>query len=281
MPVWHAMPPELNTARLMAGAGPAPMLAAAMGWEALATALDAQAVELAARLSSLGEAWTGGGSERALAAATPMIAWLQTAAQQAQLRATQATAQAAAYTQALATTPTLIEIATNHITTAILMATNFLGINTMPIGFNEMDYFVRMWTQAAVAMDIYEAETTANTLFEKLDAMTAILDPAASQSLSAGLDQLSGMTSNFMSAMPTTETLQATAGQVAQLSGPMQQLTSPLQQVTSLFSQAGSTGSTGGSNALGDDQGAPRARARAYCARSRCPVLAVRWPAHR
>ncbi len=28
---WHAMPPELNTARLMAGAGPAPMLAAAAG----------------------------------------------------------------------------------------------------------------------------------------------------------------------------------------------------------------------------------------------------------
>lgn len=27
--LWHAMPPELNTARLMAGAGPAPMLAAA------------------------------------------------------------------------------------------------------------------------------------------------------------------------------------------------------------------------------------------------------------
>jgi len=60
------MPPELNTARLMAGAGPAPMLAAATGWAAFAAALDAQAVELTARLNSLGEAWTGGGSDKAI-----------------------------------------------------------------------------------------------------------------------------------------------------------------------------------------------------------------------
>lgn len=93
--LWHAMPPELNTARLMAGAGPAPMLAAAAGWQTLSAALDAQAVELTARLNSLGEAWTGGGSDKALAAATPMVVWLQTASTQAKTRAMQATAQAA------------------------------------------------------------------------------------------------------------------------------------------------------------------------------------------
>jgi PPE-repeat protein len=248
---WHALPPEVNTARLMAGAGPAPMLSAAMGWEALAAAFEAQASELAIRLNALGEAWTGGSSDKAINAAKPMISWLQTAAQQAQTRATQASAQAGAYTQALATTPSLIEIATNHITTAVLVATNFLGINTMPIGFNEMDYFVRMWQQAAAAMDIYEAETTANTAFQKLEAMTAILDPASSQSMSSGMGQLSGMTSRLTSAVPTPEALQATAGQVAQLSGPMQQLTQPLSQVTSLFGQAG--GSGGGA---GEGQGA-------------------------
>ena len=32
---WHGMPPEINTARLMMGAGAAPMLQAAAGWEAL------------------------------------------------------------------------------------------------------------------------------------------------------------------------------------------------------------------------------------------------------
>src|ERR1700761_5477913 len=222
--LWHAMPPELNTARLLAGAGQAPMLATAMGWQALAAAFEAQAAELSARLSSLGEAWTGGSSDKALSAAQPMVTWLHTAAQQAQQRAAKATAQAAAYTSAVAMTPSLPEIATNHITTAVLMATNFLGINTMPIGFNEADYFIRMWNQAAAAMDIYQAETLANTQFEKLEQMAAILNPSSSQSLSAGLNQLSGVTSDIGDALPSAAAIQATAGQVAQLSGPMQQL---------------------------------------------------------
>ncbi|OBI82454.1 PPE family protein [Mycobacterium asiaticum] len=246
---WHAMPPELNTARLMAGAGPAPMLTAAAGWEALAAALDAQAVELTARLNSLGEAWTGGSSDKAINAALPMVTWLQTASTQAKTRGMQAAAQAAAYSQALATTPSLPEIAMNHVTTAVLTATNFFGINTIPIALNEIDYFVRMWTQAAVAMDVYQAETLINTTFEQLEPMTAILDPGMSQGMAA---------SNPILTMPTQltnitpGTLQATAGQLAELSGPMQQLAQPAQQMTSMFSQLGS--STGGpGSGVGDD----------------------------
>ncbi|BDB45773.1 MULTISPECIES: PPE family protein [Mycobacterium] len=247
--LWHAMPPELNTARLMAGAGPAPMLAAAAGWESLAAALDAQAVELTARLNSLGEAWTGGGSDKAISSALPMVTWLQTASAQAKTRGMQAAAQAAAYTQAMATTPSLPEIAANHITTAVLCATNFLGINTIPIALNEIDYFVRMWTQAAVAMDIYQAETLVNTMFDKIEPMAAILDPGMSQSMASS--PLIGMPAQLGALTP--ETVQATAGQVAELSGPMQQLAQPAQQMTSMFSQLGSnSGGTG--TGLGDDE---------------------------
>ena len=67
--LWHAMPPELNTARLMAGAGPAPMLQAAAGWEAVAAALETQSAELATSLASLKAVWTGASSDRAIAAA--------------------------------------------------------------------------------------------------------------------------------------------------------------------------------------------------------------------
>lgn len=239
--LWHAMPPELNTARLMAGAGPAPMLAAAAGWQTLSAALDAQAVELTARLNSLGEAWTGGGSDKALAAATPMVVWLQTASTQAKTRAMQATAQAAAYTQAMATTPSLPEIAANHITQAVLTATNFFGINTIPIALTEMDYFIRMWNQAALAMEVYQAETAVNTLFEKLEPMASILDPGASQSTT---NPIFGMPSPGSSTpvgqLPPAAT--QTLGQLGEMSGPMQQLTQPLQQLTSLFSQVGGTG---------------------------------------
>lgn len=138
-PVWIALPPEINTARLMVGAGPAPMLQAAAGWEGLAVLLETQAAELAAALTNLTSVWTGAASERAVAATMPMITWLQTTAAQAQKRALQASAQASSYSLALATTPPLPEIEQNHITHGVLEATNFLGINTVPIALNEMD----------------------------------------------------------------------------------------------------------------------------------------------
>ena len=113
---YGAFPPEMNTGRLMAGAGPAPMLQAAAGWEALAVALETQAVELAASLAELSANWSGMGSERAVTATTPMVTWLHTTAMQAQKRAMQALAQAESYSLALATTPQLPEIEMNHVT---------------------------------------------------------------------------------------------------------------------------------------------------------------------
>ncbi|QUR66518.1 PPE family protein [Mycobacterium spongiae] len=233
--LWHAMPPELNTARLMAGEGAAPAIQAASGWEALSIAQETQADELAASLALLGQAWTGTASERALAATTPMVVWLRTAATSAHTRALQATAQAAAYTRALAMTPSLLEIATNHITHAVLTATNFLGINTVPIGVNEADYFIRMWNQAASAMDVYQADTAANTVFEKVGPMEAILGPETGQAAASAAGRLAATASNA-SALPAGE---LTLQQSPAMSGALLNLLRPLQQVTSLFSQIG------------------------------------------
>ncbi|BBY03379.1 PPE family protein [Mycobacterium seoulense] len=273
--LWHAMPPELNTARLMAGAGPAPMLQAAAGWEALAGALEAQAVELSAALVSLKASWTGMSSERAIAATMPMVAWLQTAAQQAQQRAMRAAAQAAAYTTALAMTPSLPEIAANHITHAVLTATNFLGINMVPIGLNETDYFVRMWNQAAAVMDIYQAETIANTAFEPLPPVKPILQPAAGEAVTtAALSNLSAVGSDAIpgamralsevtdeipeslpeAGVPLEQPAMPSLGQIGQLGGPMQQLMQPLQQMMSMAGQTGGMGGPG-DNPFGDKLG--------------------------
>ncbi|WP_304438542.1 PPE family protein [Mycobacterium sp. GA-2829] len=180
-----ALPPEVNTGRLMAGAGAAPMLQAAAGWEALAVLLEAQADELAASLANLSSVWTGGASERAVAATMPMVVWLRTTSAQAMKRALQAANQANSYTLAMATTPPIPEIEQNHITHAVLEATNFLGVNTVPIGVNEFDYFVRMWQQAAGAMSVYQAETQMNMLFEPIPPMTPIVIPGVGEATGA------------------------------------------------------------------------------------------------
>ncbi|MEH3137652.1 MAG: PPE family protein [Mycolicibacterium neoaurum] len=179
--VYGALPPEVNTGRLMAGAGAAPMYQAAAAWESLAIALETQAEELSASLASLAGSWQGGASEQAVQATTPMVVWLHTAALQAQKRAMQAIAQANSYLLAMAVTPPLVEIEANHVTHAVLEATNFLGVNTVPIGVNEFDYFVRMWTQAAVAMHGYQAETAANTMFEPIPPLKPIVMPGVGE----------------------------------------------------------------------------------------------------
>jgi len=183
---YGAFPPEMNTGRLMAGAGPAPMLQAAAGWEALAVALETQAVELAASLAELSANWSGMGSERAVTATTPMVTWLHTTAMQAQKRAMQALAQAESYSLALATTPQLPEIEMNHVTHGVLEATNFLGINTVPIGFNEADY-ARMWALAGSVMETYQAETTMNTLFEPILPPKPIVIPGVGEATEAAI----------------------------------------------------------------------------------------------
>jgi PPE-repeat protein len=154
------LPPEINSARIFAGAGSGPLHVAAVAWDGLAQDLQASASSFESVITGLASGpWSGPASVSMAAAAMPYVGWLSAAAGQAALAGGQARAAAAAFEAALTATVHPLAVTSNRTTLTSLVATNFLGQNTPAIAATEFDY-VEMWAQDVGAMLGYHSGAT-------------------------------------------------------------------------------------------------------------------------
>lgn len=160
---FSALPPEINSGNMYAGAGSASLISAATAWERIASELSSAAAEYNAVLATLAdESWTGPSAAAMLAAAQPYAAWMSTTAATAAEAGARARAAAAAFEAAYAATVPPEMVAANRAQNAMLQATNLLGQNLAALAANEAQY-LEMWAQDAAAMQTYAASAAAAT----------------------------------------------------------------------------------------------------------------------
>lgn len=152
------LPPEINSMLMYAGAGPAPMLAAAAAWDGLAGELGSAAQSFSSVTSGLAaEAWRGAASSAMLSTAAQYTQLLSAAATQAQSAAAQAQTIAGAFESAVAATvhPALVAVNRNQ-----LVVSNLFGQNAPAIAAAESEY-EQMWATDVSAMVGYHGGVSA------------------------------------------------------------------------------------------------------------------------
>jgi PPE-repeat protein len=196
-----ALPPEVNSAKMYAGAGSGSLLAAAAAWNAMAAEMRSAAINYDSVIRSLvSEGWLGPSSAKMSAAIAPYLAWLNTTAVAAEQAGVQASTAAAAYEAAFAATVPPPVVAANRTLLANLVTSNIFGQNAGAIAATDAQYG-QMWAQDASAMTSYttasraasqmtpfsapQSDTTTGATALQADAVNnAVAAPAATQATS-------------------------------------------------------------------------------------------------
>ena len=244
-----ALPPEVNSGRMYAGAGSGPMVAAAAAWDGLAAELSSAATSYRSAVSELTDgSWLGPASASMAAAAAPYAAWMTTTAAQAQQSASQAWSAVAAYETAFAGTVAPPVIAANRALLASLVATNIVGQNTPVIAATEAQYG-EMWAQDAAVMYGYAGSSAAAATLTTFSAPPQTTNPAGEGAQSAAVAQsastsaATGGVQQVLSSVPTALQQLASGGSA----------TNPAQWLLNILNSPTSTAL----NAFTGDLGAP------------------------
>lgn len=231
-----ALPPEVNSARMYAGAGAGPLLTAAAAWNALAAEMRTQAASYSSVVTGLtSQGWRGPASTAMAAAAAPYAAWMNTTAAQAEQSATQATAAAGAYEAAFAMTVPPPVIAANRAQLAALVATNFLGQNTPAIAATEAHY-AEMWAQDAAAMYGYAGSSAAATQLTPFAVPVQNTNPAALVAQSAAVSQATGTAAGTSTQSTLSQLTSAVPSALQSLASPASSASTSSSGLSNLFS---------------------------------------------
>ena len=203
-----ALPPEINSGRMYAGAGSGSLVAAAASWEGLASQLGSAATSYRAVVSDLTSgAWVGPSSLSMAAAAAPYAAWMTTTATAAEQTASQLTSAIAAYEAAFSATVAPPVIAANRSLLAALVATNIVGQNTPAIAATEAQY-AEMWAQDAAAMYGYAGASAAATTLTPFNPPPPTTNSGGTSTQAAAVTRAAGTsagaTQNVLSQVPNS-----------------------------------------------------------------------------
>ncbi|MGZ4527785.1 MAG: PPE family protein [Mycobacterium sp.] len=150
------LPPEITSALIHSGPGAWSMIEAASAWQELSAELEATASSYSAELASLTGTWRGPSSMAMAQAFEPYLDWLRTTAAQCQEVAASVEIVTAAFELTHWTVVHPSVVAANRARLAMLLATNFFGINAPAIAETEAEYNA-MWVNNSTAMYRYGA----------------------------------------------------------------------------------------------------------------------------
>lgn len=171
------LPPEITSALTHSGPGAGSMIAASTVWHQLGAELEDSARGYASVLTSVTDAWHGLSSAAMVTAAEPFVAWLGLAAQQCQLIGSSMQTVIAAFELTHFTVVHPALVAANRARLALLLATNFFGINLPAIAETEAEYHA-MWVNNSAAMYRYAATSASAVVPSQFSPPPPIANPA-------------------------------------------------------------------------------------------------------
>lgn len=178
------LPPEIISALIHSGPGAWSLIEAAGFWQELSAELEQSASSYTAELSWLSTTWHGPSSMAMAQALEPYLAWLRLTAQQCQQTAASVQVVAAAFewTHWTVVHPSLV--AANRAGLAMLLATNFFGVNYPAIAETEAEYHT-MWVNNSAAMYRYAATSAGAVKLPQFSPPPEVANPSGATTQAA------------------------------------------------------------------------------------------------